>query len=47
MNFPCTIQAGVVEDMNGLASRFMSETESRGEVVDEAAKIAEEHGDSK
>lgn len=39
-------QAGVVEDMKGLVSRFMSETESREEVVDEAAKIAEEHEDS-
>ena len=40
-------QAGVVEDMNELASRFMSETDSRDDVVAEAAKVAEEHEDSR
>ena len=37
----------MVEDMNGLASQFMSEAESRDEVVDQASKVAEEHEDSK
>ena len=39
-------QAGVVEDMNGLASKFMSEEEARGEVLSEAEGAAEKHEDS-
>jgi protein disulfide-isomerase A6 len=38
--------AGVVEDMNGLASKFMSEEEVRDEVLSEAEESAEKHEDS-
>lgn len=41
------IKAGVVKEMNELASRFMEEAESRDDIVAEAATVAEEHEDSK
>lgn len=43
--FPSS-QAGVVGDMNGLASKFMTEEESRDEVLSEAEKVADKHEDS-
>ena len=35
-----------MEDMNGLASKFMSEEEVRDEVLSEAEESAEKHEDS-
>ena len=37
------VQAGVVKEMNELVSRFMTEEETRDEVMAEAASVAETH----
>ena len=42
-----TVQAGLVEDMNKLASRFVSETEARENILSEATTAAESHEDPK
>lgn len=39
------IQAGVVESMNALASKFMSSTEDRENIISEAMQAAEAEGD--
>lgn len=39
-------EAGIVKEMNELASRFVTEDESREDIVAEAAEVAEEHEDS-
>lgn len=41
------LKAGIVKEMNELASRFMTEDASREDIVSEAATVAEEHDDSK
>ena len=40
-------QAGLVEDMNELASRFITETEARETILTEAKSVAESHEDPK
>ena len=42
-----TVQAGLVEDMNELASRFVSEAEARESILSEATTAAESHEDPK
>ena len=42
-----TVQAGLVEDMNELASRFVSETAARESILSEATTAAESHEDPK
>ena len=42
-----TMQAGLVEDMNELASRFVSEKEARETILSEATTAAESHEDPK
>ena len=41
------VQAGLVEDMNELASRFVSETAARESILSEATTAAESHEDPK
>ena len=43
---PC-LQAGMVEEMNTFASRFMSESEKREEIISEASAAADDHKDPK
>ena len=40
-------QAGLVEEMNELASRFITETEARETILTEAQSVAESHEDPK
>ena len=48
---PCPLslllQAGMVEEMNEFASRFMSETEQREEIISQASAVADTHQDPK
>ena len=39
------VQAGLVTEMSNLASRFMTEGETREEVMSEAESVAESHDD--
>ena len=41
------MQAGMVEEMNVFASRFVSESEKRDEIISEASAVAEGHEDPK
>lgn len=50
VNFICLsfpLQAGMVEEMNAFASRFMSESEKREEIISEASAVADGHKDPK
>ena len=41
------VQAGMVEEMNVFASRFVSESEKRDEIISEASAVADGHNDPK
>ena len=46
-NVTITLQAGMVDEMNEFASRFMSESEKREEIISEASAVADIHKDPK